>query len=87
MSDKMKDKKIKKIGQDMKATVRIGKNGLTESMLSEIARQLEEEDIIKVKVLRNAPETEMDEVSKLILDKVDCRVVEARGRTLMLVKN
>ncbi len=83
----MKDKKIKKIGQDMKATVRIGKNGLTESMLSEIARQLEEEDIIKVKVLRNAPETEMDEVSKLILDKVDCRVVEARGRTLMLVKN
>ncbi len=83
----MKDKRIKIIGQDMKATVRIGKNGLTENMVSEITRQLEDEDIIKVKVLRNAPETDMDEVSKLILDKVDCRVAEIRGRTLMLVKN
>ncbi len=84
--EKMKDKKIKKIGQDMNAHVRIGKNGLNESMISEITRQLEDEDIIKIKVLRNAPVTDADEMAEMLKKQVGCRVVEVRGRTLMLAK-
>ena len=75
------------MGQDMKAHVLVGKSGLSENILSEIARQLDDEEIIKVKVLRNSPIVDMEEISNILLEKVDCRIAEIKGRTLMLVKN
>ncbi len=82
----MKDKRVKKLGQDMKPQLRVGKKGLDDNMMAEIARRLEDEGLLKIKILRNAPETDMDVVADILNEKVDGKVVEVRGRTLLLVE-
>ncbi len=81
----MKDERAKKLGQDMKPQVRVGKKGLDDNMLAEIARRLEYEKLLKIKILRNAPETDMEAVADVLQKNVNGRVVEVKGRTLIIV--
>ncbi|MFO8110295.1 MAG: YhbY family RNA-binding protein [Thermoplasmata archaeon] len=82
----MEDEKAKKLGQDLSATVRVGKEGISEGMVKEINRQLEDNGLIKIKILRNSPYEDMSEVVDIIQGKVKGRTVEIRGKTILLVE-
>lgn len=45
----MDDKRLKREIQELKVTVRIGHNGIKESLLSEISDQLKSRELIKIK--------------------------------------
>jgi RNA-binding protein len=67
--------------QDLKPTVWIGKQGCSETMIGEIVAQLKKRKLIKVKWLQN---TEADPED--IALKAKARLVEVRGRTMVLAE-
>jgi len=70
---------------ELKATVIIGKSGITESLICEIKEQLKSQKVIKVKILRSARE-EMNrrEIAENIVNSTGAKLVELRGNTFML---
>jgi RNA-binding protein len=77
-----KEKSVREKGagmQDLKPTVWIGKQGCTESTLQEIRVQIKKRKLIKVKWLKS---TDVD--PKAIAAETGSRLVEVRGRTLVL---
>ncbi len=83
--ENMDEEKIKSLGQKLKPLVRIGKSGVTEGMIDEINRHLEDEDILKIKILRNCPIRDQEELIELLEEKTNGYVVEERGNTILLV--
>lgn len=81
----MDEKKIKRLGQKLRPLVRIGKGGITEGMVDEINRHLEDEDILKIKVLRNCPIRDPEELMDILEEQTDGYAVEHRGNTILLV--
>jgi len=53
MAQIMEEKLLKGIASSMEATVRIGKNGITDHMLDEIKKQLKKRKIVKIKLLKS----------------------------------
>lgn len=80
----MDEEEAKRLGHDLDANVRIGKKGITTSIVEEIDRQLENDDLVKVKVLRNNPLQDIDETKKILEDLTQGRVIEIRGSTILL---
>ena len=72
---------------ELKPTVFIGKNGITEPVISEVKQQLNARKVIKVKVLRSAKE-EMDRkgIAEGVADSSGANLVELRGNTFVLSK-
>ena len=52
MSDIPKNIKKLALSRELKATIRIGKSGLTENLVSEIIGQLSSKSIVKIKINR-----------------------------------
>lgn len=67
--------------QDLKPTVWIGKQGCSDTMIEEIVAQLKKRKLIKVKWLQSA-EVEPEEIAA----RAKARLVEVRGRTLVLAE-
>lgn len=68
--------------QQLKATVWIGKKGITESTIDEIRAQIKERKIIKIKWLRNT-----DIVPEDVAALAGARIIQKRGRTMILAKD
>jgi len=69
--------------------VHIGKGGLSESVLNEIDRQLEENEVIKVRILRSAlsvEECDKDVFVELLAEKLNAKVLDVRGLTVILYR-
>ncbi len=65
--------------QDLKPTVWIGKQGCTETIISEVIAQLKTRKTIKVKWLQNT-EVSPEELARA----TGARLIQVRGRTLVL---
>lgn len=73
------------IGHHLKPVVLIGGNGLTESLMAELERALEQHELIKVKVHAEDRETRraiIDELPKL----TGCEVVTTIGNIALLYR-
>lgn len=69
---------------ELDVTVRVGKGGI-ESVADEVASQLSERDMVKVKFLRSARGgTDAEELADRLASTVDATVVETRGHTAVL---
>lgn len=69
--------------------VHIGKSGLSEGVLNEIDRQLEENEVIKVRFLRSALLIEgcdRDVFIKLLAEKLNAKILDVRGLTVILYR-
>lgn len=72
-----------------KPSVRVGKSGIHEGVLGEIKRRLEEEEVIKVRVLRSyltKGGVEVSSVAEEIARLVDAEIVTVRGHVFVLRK-
>lgn len=71
----------------IKATVRIGKKGITETQIKEISKQLEARKRVKVKILRSAlVESSVEEIARKVASETGSKVVQIIGHTFTLYK-
>ena len=78
-------KQLKEKAKLLEPTVRIGKNGLTESAVGEIKKQLKKRGIIKVKMLRNFIEgRKKKEVAQQVAEQTESELVDSIGFVLVL---
>ncbi|MEM4577038.1 MAG: YhbY family RNA-binding protein [Candidatus Nezhaarchaeales archaeon] len=70
--------------------VNIGKQGLTEAVLKEINRRLDEQEIVKIRILKSALTVEGIEdrkkLAEIIAQKLDADAMEIRGYALVLYR-
>ena len=80
-------KRLKEEVQQGRADVIIGKNGVTQGVLEEIRRHLEDKGVVKVKALKTAiKSTGMDRrsLAKHVAEKLGAWLLDVRGRTFVL---
>ncbi|MFO8051002.1 MAG: YhbY family RNA-binding protein [Thermoplasmatota archaeon] len=84
---KMDRKKMRIVGMEMKATVQVGKSGLTETIENEIDKQLEKKDLIKIKMLQSMGPSKYwkDDIISLA-ERIDAEIIEIKGGTVMLYR-
>lgn len=72
-----------------KVDIRIGKKGVTESLLEEVRRRLEKQGVVKVKVLKSAraePGFNREEFAEEVARAVGGVLREVKGYTFIIVK-
>jgi RNA-binding protein len=84
--DKKKIIELRAKGQSLQATAIVGKEGITDSVLDEVVRQLEKRKLIKVRLLP-ASGADRKEVAKELATKSGSILIEVRGRTVLLAKD
>ncbi|HYD03212.1 MAG TPA: YhbY family RNA-binding protein [Alphaproteobacteria bacterium] len=84
------DKNIKEMKKDSKnlaASIIIGKNGLTEQVIKNIALELRKNDLVKIKILPSLVESEGKEaLFEEIAEKTGAKIVQKIGFTITLTK-
>lgn len=76
---------LKKRAHNLDAIVRIGKEGLNESIIKSILEAIDSRELIKVKILQNCEEDKNLIYSKL-MDKKEFELVGMIGRTIIIFK-
>jgi RNA-binding protein len=86
-SQKKKMKELKQRSVEKEPTVWIGKSGVTEALLGQVDRQLDANEIVKVKVHKTSPEdAEIAELANKIGEKTTSEIVDVRGRTFTIYR-
>jgi RNA-binding protein len=71
----------------MEATTHVGKNGVTPSLIEEISRQLKDNKLIKIKLLKSAVESKpRKELAEDLAAKTGAELIEVKGNTAVLFK-
>jgi len=84
----LNNKKLKEKAKTLEPVIRIGKNGLTESTIKEIKKQLNKKKLIKVKLLRAfISDKNKKEVAKEIAEKTSSQLIYMVGFVVVLYKN
>lgn len=80
-------KELRKRARELSVIVRIGKNGITDTLIEEIKKTLKMKKLIKVKFLPSFnDEQDRFEAAKLIADKTDSLLVQVIGNNVVLYK-
>ncbi|NVM54946.1 MAG: YhbY family RNA-binding protein [Candidatus Helarchaeota archaeon] len=88
MKKSSKRRKFNEI-RDKSAQIIIGKNGLTENILTTIKKQLNKDKIIKIKILKAVSELKSmgrKDFAEIIAKKLNANLIEIRGYNLILEK-
>jgi RNA-binding protein len=68
-------------------TVWVGKNGVSEEFLKEVEKQLEKNEMLKIKILKSAlGNDEAKQIAAKTAEQIAASLVEVRGHTFMLYK-
>ncbi|WP_085523299.1 ribosome assembly RNA-binding protein YhbY [Tuberibacillus sp. Marseille-P3662] len=76
---------LRKQAHDIKPIFQIGKSGIHQTMIAEIAAALEARELIKISILQNALE-DTEEAGQQLASKTDADVVQTIGSTIVLYK-
>jgi len=80
-------KELKVRGASLKATVQVGKSGLTEAIVKEINEQLEKRELVKVKMLQSmGPSRSWKDDAVLMAGRLGATLVEIKGGTVLLYR-
>lgn len=71
--------------QQLKPTVYVGKEGITESVVIELVKQLKKNKLVKVKLLASV-EADKEETAAQLERDASATLIEIRGRTVVLAK-
>lgn len=72
--------------QKLNATAHIGKDGIGQSVVEEIARQLKKHKIVKVRLLSSFEGDRMD-AGRRLATLTSAVLIETRGRTIVLAED
>jgi len=80
----MSDEDLQRKAHDLDVTVWVGKGGV-ESVVDELADQLDDRELVKVKFLRAARGgTSTEELADDLADRVDAELLRTRGHTAVM---
>jgi RNA-binding protein len=85
-TDKRRIIELRGKAQSLPCTVHIGKDGVTDTVLEELSRQLKKNRLVKVKVLP-AVEDDRKALGRELADATSSTMIEVRGRTVVLAKD
>jgi RNA-binding protein len=85
-TDKRRIIELRGKAQSLPCTVHIGKDGVTDTVLEELSRQLKKNKLVKVKVLP-AVEDDRKALGRELADATSSTMIEVRGRTVVLAKD
>jgi len=74
------------MAQKLRPTLHIGKDGVSESVLEELGRQLKAAKLVKVRVLGSL-EGDRREVAAEIARRSSSTLIDVRGSTIVLARN
>ena len=81
---------IKKLAlsRELKPTIRIGKSGLTDNLVSEIATQLGSKKVVKIKINRGIfDKNDLQKLWEHLSDNTNSTIVSVRGNVGVLWKH
>lgn len=81
--DKKKIIGLRGRAQSVQATVHIGKEGMTERVVEEIARQLKNSKLVKIK-LHTSWDVDRKDAARMLADATRSVLIEVRGFTVVL---
>jgi len=85
--DKIKQYTLKKESVNLTPLLSIGKNGITDSTIDELKRQLKVKKLVKVRIHKNSGETDdLKLAASELCEKCNAVLIDLRGRTLTLYK-
>jgi RNA-binding protein len=84
-TDKRRIIELRGKAQSLPCTLHIGKDGITDTVLEELSRQLKKNKLVKVKVLP-AVEDDRKALGRELADATSSTMIEVRGRTVVLAK-
>lgn len=80
-------RRIKRELNAEKPTIRIGKEGAAPQIANEVSRQLDQREMVKVKILKSALKNEMAKnVAAKIAQKTSSTLIDVRGHTFILYR-
>jgi RNA-binding protein len=83
-----KKRYVKSVLAPGKPTVCVGKNGASGDVLEEIEKQLKNQEMVKIRILKTAlANKEPKQIAIEIAERTEASLVEVRGRTFMLYKS
>ncbi len=85
LSRRLKRMKKLKVAQH-RADVNIGKNGLHPGIIEEIRRRLDQEGVVKIRILKNARNKVDDHQIRELAQKLNAIILDERGFTFILAK-
>lgn len=77
----MKD--IKRVGHGLRPTVHMGKEGMTDTLIDEIAKQVKTRKVVKVRLLPSVEE-DRKQVANELADRSGSVLIEVVGHTVLL---
>ncbi len=77
---------LRGLAHDIKQAEHIGKEGVTTAAIRSIRQAFAHRELLKVRVLENAPEETRDAAHKLAAEIDDCVVVQVVGRSATLYR-
>jgi len=81
-------RRIKSALSAERPTVNVGKEGVTDQIVGEVAKQLDAREIIKVKILKTAlHEEETKNIATTVAEQTESELVDVRGHTFLLYKS
>lgn len=87
MITKKQKLRIRKEFYAEKPTVWIGKNGITKESIKEILNQLEKNEVVKIKILKNHLKTHSAlEIAERVTKQTDSILIELRGHNFILFR-
>lgn len=72
-------------GQTIKSTVFVGKNGVTDTVITSVNNAFNTQELIKLKVQDGCPDDKRAVASK-ISEKAGCHVVQILGNTILFYR-
>lgn len=85
--DKERLYKLKSEANQLTPILNIGKNGVTETLIEELNKQIKANRLVKVRVLRSAEEEkDVKEIAEEIANATRSTLIEVRGRTVVLYR-
>lgn len=85
MINKKQKQLLRALGNSVKASVQIGKEGLNENVLDMCERSLVAHELIKVAILKNCPVT-TQEIALDISAKTHAEIIHVIGRTILFYR-
>jgi RNA-binding protein len=77
---------LKKKGSEIKPTVHIGMDGITDGVIEEVNLQIKKNMLVKVRILPSVKRSR-EEVAKDLESRTSSRLVEIRGNTVLLCED
>ena len=75
------------MSRELKPTIRVGKSGLSENLISEINGQLTSKNLVKIKINRGLfNKDDIDNVWKHIAESTNSTLISARGNVAVIWK-